>query len=53
MIKDKSTEPKGMGLLVGLTKRSKEDFELFSKPIAHYKATDKNLSFPRAKLKTS
>ena len=34
-------EPKGVDLVVEPSKRTKEDIELVSKAIAHYKATDR------------
>ena len=44
-------EPKGVDLVVEPTKRTKEDIELVSKAIAHYKATVEitKALIPRAK----
>ncbi|MCB9308909.1 MAG: hypothetical protein H6567_02480 [Lewinellaceae bacterium] len=44
-------EPKGVDLVVEPTKRSKEDLELVSRAIAHYKATGEKLSVPNPKSK--
>ncbi len=44
-------EPKGVDLVVEPTKRSKEDLELVSRAIAHYKATGEKLSVPHPKSK--
>jgi len=46
-------EPKGVDLVVEPTKRSKEDLELVSRAIAHYKATGEKLSAPHPKSKRS
>ena len=43
-------EPKGVDLVVEPTKRSKEDLELVSRAIAHYKATGEKLSVPNPNL---
>jgi len=44
-------EPKGVDLIVEPTKRSKEDIELVSKAIAHYKATGEIMKAPIPKTK--
>ncbi|MBK8621226.1 MAG: hypothetical protein IPN79_05555 [Saprospiraceae bacterium] len=44
-------EPKGVDLIVEPTKRSKEDIELVSKAIAHYKATGEITKAPIPKTK--
>jgi hypothetical protein len=46
-------EPKEVDLVVELTKRTKEDIEIVSKAIAHYKATGEKLSLLHPELKTS
>lgn len=46
-------EPKGVDLVVEPTKRSKEDLELVSRAIAHYKATGEILRAPIPKTKHS
>jgi len=46
-------EPKGVDLVVEPTKRSKEDLELVSRAIAHYKATGEILRAPTPKAKQS
>ena len=42
-------KPKGVDLVVEPTKRSKENLELVSRAIAHYKATGEKLSVPHPK----
>lgn len=44
-------EPKGVDLIVEPTKRSKEDIELVSKAIDHYKATGEIMKAPIPKTK--
>ncbi len=44
-------EPKGVDLIVEPSKRSKEDIELVSKAIAHYKATGEIMKAPIPKTK--
>jgi hypothetical protein len=44
-------EPKGVDLIVEPSKRSKEDIELVSKAIAHYKATGEITKAPIPKSK--
>jgi hypothetical protein len=46
-------EPKGVDLVIESTKRTKEDIELVSKAIAHYKATGEILRAPIPKTKKS
>ncbi len=46
-------EPKGVDLVVEPTKRTKEDIELVSKAIAHYKATGEITKAPIPKIKQS
>ena len=43
-------EPKGLDLVVERTKRSKQDMELVSKAIAHYKATGEITRAPHPKM---
>lgn len=44
-------EPKGVDLIVERTKRSKQDIELVSKAIAHYKTTGEITRAPIPKTK--
>ncbi len=46
-------EPEGIDFVVEPVKLTKEDKELISKAIAHYKATGEKLSVPHPETKTA